>query len=288
MTSSNSIQLCDVSFAYLRGTGPVLRNVSLTVRRGEFLGIMGPTGAGKTTLLYIMSGVIPHYLRGRLSGKVTVNGRSTAETSMAELSKMVGLVMQDPESQLFNLFVREELTWGLENRGIQKEEIIKKRDEVVEFFNIAHLLNSVTYDLSGGEKQRVAIASVYALGNEILLLDEPTSELDPIGTTIVFDAVKRLASRRGVTVVMVEHKSEQLAQFADRIALLNDGEIKAVAEPREFFGKKELLAEAGIDPPQVTELTYRLLSKGVHVKGVPLTLEDAVETYSELIKRDRE
>ncbi|MEM2942133.1 MAG: ABC transporter ATP-binding protein [Candidatus Bathyarchaeia archaeon] len=288
MASNNSIELRDVSFAYLRGTGPVLRNVSLTVRRGEFLGVMGPTGAGKTTLLYVMSGVIPHYLKGRLSGAVTVNGKSTTETSMAELSKVVGLVMQDPESQLFNLFVREELTWGLENRGIPKEEIIKKRNEVVEFFNIAHLLNSVTYDLSGGEKQRVAIASVYALGNEILLLDEPTSELDPIGTTIVFDAVRRLASRRGVTVVMVEHKSEQLAQFADRIALLNDGEIKVVAEPKEFFGKKELLAEAGIDPPQVTELTFELLSKGIPVKNVPLTLEDAVETYSELIKRDRE
>jgi len=287
MASDTPIDLRDVSFSYLRGTGQVLSNVSLTVKRGEFLGIMGPTGAGKTTLLYIMSGVIPHYLKGKLSGTVAVNGKSTADTSMAQLSKMVGLVMQDPESQIFNLFVREEISWGLENRGVPKEEILKKRDEVVKFFNISHLQNSITYDLSGGEKQRVAIASVYALGNEILLLDEPTSELDPIGTTIVFDAVKKLAHKQGTTVVMVEHKSEQLAQFADRIALLNDGEIKVVAEPTKFFAEKELLAKAGIDAPQVAELTYDLLSEGVHLKSIPLTLDDAVENYSELIRSDR-
>jgi energy-coupling factor transporter ATP-binding protein EcfA2 len=153
----------------------------------------------------------------------------------------------------------------------------------MKFFGIEHLQNSVTYDLSGGEKQRVAIASVYSLGNEILLLDEPTSELDPIGTTIVFDAIKKLASKQGITIVMVEHKSEELAQFADRIALLNDGEIKLVAEPTKFFSEKELLAETGISPPQVTELSYELLKEGLQLKQIPLTLDDAIQTYSELL-----
>lgn len=285
MAANAPVELHDVSFSYLRGSGTVLKNVDLTVKRGEFLGIMGPTGVGKTTLLYIMSGVIPHYLKGTLSGTVTVNGKKTTDMTMAELSRMVGMVMQDPESQIFNLFVREELAWGLENRGLPKEEIIAKRDEVVKFFGIENIQNSVTYDLSGGQKQRVAIASVYCLGNEIFLLDEPTSELDPIGTTIVFDAVKKLASKQGITVVMVEHKSEQLAQFADRIALLRNGEIKVVAEPTRFFAEKELLAEAGIDPPQVTELTYDLINEGVRTpsNGIPLTLDDAARVYSELI-----
>jgi energy-coupling factor transporter ATP-binding protein EcfA2 len=280
---STNIELREVGFSYLRDNKTVLRNVNLDVKKGEFLGIMGPTGAGKTTLLYIMSGVIPHYLRGRLSGTITAKGKKTTDLTLAQLSRMIGLVMQDPESQIFNLFVKEELAWGLENRGISREEIISKRNEVMKFFGIEHLQNSVTYDLSGGEKQRVAIASVYSLGNEILLLDEPTSELDPIGTTIVFDAIKKLASKQGITIVMVEHKSEELAQFADRIALLNDGEIKLVAEPTKFFSEKELLAETGISPPQVTELSYELLKEGLQLKQIPLTLDDAIQTYSELL-----
>ena len=283
MEISTNIELREVGFSYLRDHKTVLRNVNLDVKKGEFLGIMGPTGAGKTTLLYIMSGVIPHYFRGKLSGTITVKGKKTTDLTLAQLSKMIGLVMQDPESQIFNLFVREELAWGLENRGIPREEIISKRNEVMKYFGIEHLQNSVTYDLSGGEKQRVAIASVYSLGNEILLLDEPTSELDPIGTTIVFDAIKKLASKQGITIVMVEHKSEELAQFADRIALLNEGEIKLVAEPTKFFSEKELLAETGIRPPQVTELSYELLKEGVQLKHIPLTLDDAIQTYSELL-----
>lgn len=283
MEISTNIELREVGFSYLRDNKTVLRNVNLDVKKGEFLGIMGPTGAGKTTLLYIMSGVIPHYLRGRLSGTITAKGKKTTDLTLAQLSRMIGLVMQDPESQIFNLFVKEELAWGLENRGISREEIISKRNEVMKFFGIEHLQNSVTYDLSGGEKQRVAIASVYSLGNEILLLDEPTSELDPIGTTIVFDAIKKLASKQGITIVMVEHKSEELAQFADRIALLNDGEIKLVAEPTKFFSEKELLAETGISPPQVTELSYELLKEGLQLKQIPLTLDDAIQTYSELL-----
>ncbi|MCW4042370.1 MAG: energy-coupling factor ABC transporter ATP-binding protein [Candidatus Bathyarchaeota archaeon] len=283
MAANAPIELRDINFSYLRGSGTVLKNVNLTVKKGEFLGIMGPTGVGKTTLLYLMNGVIPHYLKGKLSGTATVNGKKTTTISMAELSRMVGLVMQDPESQIFNLFVREELAWGLENRGMSKDEILAKRDEVVKFFGIENIQNSVTYDLSGGQKQRVAIASVYCLGNEIFLLDEPTSELDPIGTTIVFDAVRKL-SKEGITVVMVEHKSEQLAQFADRIALLNDGEIKTIAEPTKFFAEKELLAEAGIDAPQVTELTYDLINEGIRSSSeeIPLTLNNAVKIYSEM------
>ncbi len=284
LASNAPIELHDINFSYLRGSGTILKNVNLTVKKGEFLGIMGPTGVGKTTLLHLMNGVIPHYIKGKLSGTATVNGQKTTEASMAELSREVGMVMQDPESQIFNLFVREELAWGLENRGMTKDDIIAKRDDVVKFFGIENIQNSVTYDLSGGQKQRVAIASVYCLGNEIFLLDEPTSELDPIGTTIVFDAVRKLVSKEGITVVMVEHKSEQLAQFADRIALLNDGEIKTIAEPRKFFAEKELLAEAGIDAPQVTELTYDLINEGIRPSSeeIPLTLNSAVKIYSEM------
>ena len=285
MASQVAIEVRDVNFRYIRSKNPVLQNVNLTVNKGEFLGIMGPTGAGKTTLLYIMNGVIPLYLKGYLSGDVFVNGENTRDLTLGQLSQIIGLVMQDPEAQLFNLFVNEELAWGLENRGLPKDEIIKRRQEALEFFEIEYIQDSVTYDLSGGEKQKVSIASIFALGNEIIFLDEPTSELDPIGTVMVFDAIKKLASKTGTTIVMVEHKAEELAEFADRLVLLSDGEIVNVAEPREFFAQKELLEAAGISTPQVTELSYDLVARGVSLNKIPLTLDEATSIFKELKKR---
>ncbi|MFQ5821011.1 MAG: energy-coupling factor ABC transporter ATP-binding protein [Candidatus Heimdallarchaeota archaeon] len=285
MGSQVTIELKDINFSYLRSKSPVLKNINLTVNKGEFLGIMGPTGAGKTTLLYCMNGVIPHYLKGYLTGDVIVNGKSTRDLTLGQLSQIIGLVMQDPEAQLFNLFVNEELAWGLENRGLPKEEIIKRRQEALEFFEIDYIQDSVTYDLSGGEKQKVSIASIFALGNEIIFLDEPTSELDPIGTVMVFDAIKKLASKEGTTIVMVEHKAEELAEFADRLVLLNNGEIVNDAEPREFFAQKKLLEEAGISTPQVTELSYDLEARGVSLNKIPLTLDEATSIYKELKRR---
>ncbi len=229
-----------------------------------------------------MNGVIPHYLKGYLSGEVLVNGKSTRDLTLGQLSQIIGLVMQDPEAQLFNLFVNEELAWGLENRGLPKDEIIKRRQEALDFFEIDYIQDSVTYDLSGGEKQKVSIASIFALGNEIIFLDEPTSELDPIGTVMVFDAIKKLASKEGTTIVMVEHKAEELAEFADRLVLLSNGEIVNDAEPRDFFAQKKLLDETGISIPQVTELSYDLKAKGISLNKIPLTLDEATSIYKEL------
>ncbi|MEM4251286.1 MAG: energy-coupling factor transporter ATPase, partial [Candidatus Bathyarchaeia archaeon] len=272
-----SVILENVSFSY-RGGGKVLRGVNLKIRRGEFFGVVGPTGAGKTTLLYAISGVAPHYYGGLLTGRVITCGLDTSKHTLNEISRKVNLVMQDPESQLFNLHVAEELRWGLENLGVPKDEIDRRVDQVAEFMRIENLKDRLTFNLSGGEKQKVAIAAIYALEPEVILLDEPTSELDSQGSDLVFEAVRRLTSGKGTTVVMVEHKVEQLAEFADRIALMSDGSILAVSEPRDFF-LDNALRKVGIDPPQIVELGNRLKSR-LPIDRVPLTLPEAVQAYS--------
>jgi len=284
MGDKAAIELNNVTFQYFRADKPALRNIDLKVYEGEFLGIMGPTGAGKSTLLYLMSGTIPHFFKGTLTGEVLVGGRDTKDLSWSEILKVVGLILDDPEAQLFSLFVRDELIWGLENRGLPKEKILESVDRVVNLFGIKHLTDRVSYDLSGGEKQKIAIASVYALQPDILLLDEPTSQLDPVGTKLVYDAIADIAAT-GKTIVLVEHKAEELAEFADRIILLNEGELLLDENSRNFFANRELLRSAGIDIPQVGELAYEL-KETVPISSIPLTIDEAVSTFKRLLRID--
>ncbi len=271
-----------LTFIYGGTRAPALRNVSLAVERGEFLGIVGPTGAGKTTLLQCLAGVIPFYTHGERAGTVEVLSKEVLEYgSLVELSRTVGLVLQDPEAQLFNLRVRDELAWGLENRGVPPPEILTSVERTAALFGIENLLDRITYTLSGGEKQRTVVAAVFAQQPEIMLLDEPTSELDPIGTDMVFEAASVLA-RQGVTVVMVEHKVEQLARHADRLAILEHGEIVALGGVREVL---EGEAVAGLPDyrPQVLQLGEELKATGFAADPLPLTVDEAVAMYRRLV-----
>jgi energy-coupling factor transport system ATP-binding protein len=194
--------------------------------------------------------------------------------------------LQDPEVQLFNLNVRDELAWGLENRGVPPNEIISIINRTAEVFGIGDLLDRVTYTLSGGEKQRVVVASVFALKPDIVLLDEPTSELDPIGTEMVFEAAGVLASE-GVTVVMVEHKVEQLAAYADRLAILEAGRLTAVGAVRDVF-QSEASDRLRRSSPQVFQLGLALRERGFALEELPLTVDQAVEAYEYLANRHRQ
>ena len=285
MNSSGEIviKLENVSFTYKSGDTPTIKNINLEVKQGEFVGLVGPTGSGKTTILNLIAGVLPHYYEGTLEGEVSILGKPTTEMSMAELSKLVGLVMQDPESQLFNLYVRDEVIWGLENLGVPREKIAEERIRVADFFRIGELLDRITYDLSGGEKQKVAIASTYIMMPEIFIFDNPTSQLDPLGSSMIFEAINNLAKEEGTTVIVFEDKVEELAAFADRLWLINNGEIILDDEPREFFIQKDKLNEALIRVPSVSAVGYELLNKGIHIEEIPLTIDEAINTYRNLI-----
>ena len=270
------------SFTYEGTRRPALADIDLEVRPGEFLGIVGPTGAGKSTLLQCLCGVIPFYNHGTRQGAVYVKGREVAQyKGLHDITAVVSLVMQDPEMQLFNLHVRDELAWGLENRGVPVPEIKAAMDEAAQTFGIAHLLDRNTATLSGGEKQRVVVASTFALRPEIVLLDEPTSELDPIGTEMVFEAAGLLASQ-GITIVMVEHKVEELVRYAHRLAVLEEGRITAIGPVREVL-EGEVSARLGAYRPQVFQVGLELERRGVAAGAPPLTVQEAVAMYRRLV-----
>lgn len=281
MTSAHPLQLRNVSFSYPHSDEPVLRNINLTVRAGEFVGIVAPTGSGKTTLLGLMGGVIPHYVRGDLSGEVLLDGVDTRELSLRKFATRVGMVLQDPDSQLFNLLVRDEIVWGLENRGYAREAMREHLDTILRFFTIEKLRDRITYDLSGGEKQRVVMAAVAVSQPDILLFDNPTSQLDPLGSELVIESIKRVLEAHR-TVVMVEDKLDELLEHADRLVLLHRGEILLDCPPAEFVRHHAELELAGIVPTQMAQLSVRLAEDGLLNGALPLTLNDARPVYRRL------
>ncbi|MCR4427376.1 MAG: ABC transporter ATP-binding protein [Firmicutes bacterium] len=276
-------QLQDVSFRYPATEKPCLRDVNLEVRSGECLGIIGPTGCGKTTLLYLLSGVIPHWMRGELDGSVRILGEDTRRQNLTRLTQSIGLVMQDPEAQLFNLLVRDELVFGLENRGFERGEMDRRKDEALARFRIPHLEDRICFDLSGGEKQKVALASIYAIKPRVFLFDNPTSALDPLGTKMVFDAIEELRKTGDYTIVIVEDKIDLLFQHASRMVLMSDGRIVLDGSPRELAARPELLRRHGVMGSKVVELGAALLEAGVPIRQA-ITLEEATREYRELVR----
>ena len=271
----------NVNFTYSSAFEPTLKNINLEVKKGELVGMVGPTGSGNTTLLNVIAGVSPHYYPGDLQGQVLIFGKPTVEMSMAQNSIVTGLVMQDPDSQLFNLFVRDEVIWGLENLGVPREQIAEIRTSASKKFRIDKLLDRITYDLSGGEKQLVAITSTFMMNPKILLFDNPTSALDPLGTEMVFEAIQEL--RRDdpdVTIIVNDDKVQELAAYTERMWLIDDGQIKIDAKPEEFFTNGKILADAKISMPMVTQVAYELSQRGLWEGSLPLTVEQFMSSYS--------
>lgn len=276
---NKAIEFKNVSYTYLENDVPALRKVSLEVEEGEFVGIIGPNSSGKSTICRAISGLIPHSYSGQLDGEIIVKGYKTQEVKTVELAKFVGMVFADPEAQLSQNTVWEEIAFGPANLGIPKVEILKRVEELLALLKIEGLRNKSPFTLSGGEQQRVAIASVLAMQPDILVLDEPTSNLDPQGTAEVFAAVRSLNEEQHITVVMVEHEVELLAEFANRILLMNKGEIVLDGTPSCVFRSTEIVRQTGLNVPQVTEV-IEILDKEYNVWGqrpYPLTVEEAIK-----------
>lgn len=232
----------------------VLEDINLQVQAGEFVSILGPTGVGKTTLCLSLIGIIPQSTGGVIRGDVWVDGLNTKACSVPELAQRVGLIFQDPETQLFNLTVESELAFGLETRGLQPAEIEERISWALSLVGMSDLRSRSPFHLSGGQKQRVAIASVLAISPKILVLDEPTSSLDPVGKAEVFSVVRELRRKQGMTIVMVEQELEHIAEFSDRVVVLDQGRVKMEGPPQSVFGHVEQLKAVGVGAPQVCEL----------------------------------
>lgn len=261
------IVLDGMGFAF-PGQQALLHDVNLTVHEGEVVALVGPTGCGKSTLLHICAGVIPHFITGDLTGSVRVFGTNTAETSLARIASNIGAVTQDPENQLFNLIVADEIAWGMENRGFERPEIRRGLDRALDFFRIPHLRDRITYDLSGGEKQRVVLAANYAPAPKLFVLDDPTSQLDPIGAQQVLTGIQALADS-GHTILLVESKLEEIWSLVDRVVLLNHGTIELDTPRDELDRHLERFTNANVPLPQLVELGARLHSLGMPVSALP-------------------
>lgn len=269
------IKVEDLSYRYPRTKKWVLQNINLEVRKGEFLAVMGENGAGKTTFCQCINGVIPHSHQGKLKGSVTVAGIKTVESTVSYLAQYVGMVLEDPETQLFTTRIRDEVAFGPENLSMPVEEILERVKWALKVVRLEQYVDRQPTALSGGQKQRLAIAAAIAMKPKILVLDEPTSQLDPVGTEEVFSVIRELKDDYGMTVVIATHKSEEIAKFADKVLVLKGGRVQALDTPQVIFSNTDLLKDNWIRPPQVSELATYLAERGHPLSGFPILPEEA-------------
>jgi len=244
------LSLDRLSFSFYNSDRRSLDNISLDISEGEFVAVTGPSGCGKSTLAMAIGGYIPHVLEGNLEGCVLVSGRRTDGTSLAELSTLVGIVQQDPESQLCTLNVDDEVAFGPENLALPAAEVRERVRDSLAMVNATYLRGRDIYELSGGEKQRVAIASILAMQPRVLILDEPTSNLDPTSTAEVLTAIARLRQTSALTIIVIEHKLDRVMPLADRLLIMDRGQIVLDGRPEEVLHVyRERIKEMGIRLP---------------------------------------
>lgn len=278
------IELNDVSFTYRGSKTPAITHLSLSIEPGEFIGIIGPTGSGKSTLVWAIVGVVPQILLGKMQGSVKVKGMNSSRTPVANIAQIVGLVQQDAEAQLLMTDIEKEIVFPLENLGLPREEIARRLNYVLDLVNLRSNRLRHPFYLSGGQKQRVAVAAALAMEPEVLILDEATSELDPVGAEEVHNLAGLLKSQ-GKTIIMVEHNIDELAKHADRIIVMDQGEKVRDGSTRDILSDISFLDSLGIYPPQVTQVAFHLIERGFHttqpVVGLPLTLEEGIQQIRE-------
>jgi energy-coupling factor transporter ATP-binding protein EcfA2 len=268
------IETRSLTYTYPGGTKPSITDVSLKIEKGEFTLITGPSGCGKTTLCRCFNGLVPHFYQGIVKGEVTVAGLKIADHPIHELAKRVGLVFQNPENQLFALSVEKDVAFGLENLGVSRDEMRERVDWALNLTETYDLRERTPSELSGGQQQRVAIASVLAMQPDVMVLDEPTSFLDPLSAKRIFEVIYDLNRKLRITVVLVEHRLDLTARYATHIIVMNDGSVVLDGDPRRILQSEEARL-IGIGIPKAT-LLYQMLKKdGIDLGDtVPLSSEE--------------
>ena len=278
-----AILIRDLHYAYpppLHGSAPVsvLRGINLAIGAGEFVAVLGRVGAGKSTLCMALNGLVPHATGGIFRGAVTVLGRNTKTHPIADLARSVGLVFQDPEMQLTQMRVEDEIAFGPENLGVPSGAIEERVTWALDAVGLAGYRDRSPLLLSGGEKQRVAIAAMLAMRPQVLALDEPTANLDPAGKAAIFNLLARLARERQITIVLATQELERVARYAQRVVVLHDGVVALDDAPAAVFAQAPLLREWGIGVPQLAELASLLTQQ----TGRPYRFLHMGEAYAQL------
>lgn len=279
------IEIRNLTFSYQLQKKPALNNINLKIYEGEYVAIMGLNGAGKTTLQLCMNGIIPNMIPGDFKGQVLVNGMDTQYYPTRELAKIVGMVFDNPEFQMTQTSVAEEVALGLENLGIPSKDMNLIINQALDTVGLEGLQERSPFALSGGQQQRLAIASALAMKPQIFIMDEPTSNIDPIGKEEVIAVAAKLNQEKHMTVILAEHEVEVIAQYADHVIVINEGKIAFDGSPGEVFAQVETLKKIGLRSPQVTEFAYRLKEEfGVKITKLPTCINEAEKFTLEAFK----
>ena len=276
------IEIKNVSFKYELQEEKTIKNMDLYVKQGEFVGIIGKNGSGKTTLCNIIRGIIPDFVQGQISGDIVIDNKNIDDIKRGEMAELVGFVFQNPFSQISGIkkTVFEEIAYGLENLGVEREEIRQRVTDVIKLLKIEDLQDKNPNELSGGQSQRVAIASIIVMNPKVLIFDEPTSQLDPLGTEEIFDILKLLKSQNK-TIILVEHKIDLIAEYADRVVVMDDGEIIFNGETHEVLSNDKI-EQHNVSMPIVSKLAYKLNEeKPGFFKNIPITLDECKKELEE-------
>ena len=268
----------NVNYKYPLEDKQALKNINIEIKKGEFWAVIGKNGSGKTTFCNMLRRFVPDFYKGELTGKITLEDKELKNYSQKELVQKIGFVFQNPFTQISGVkdTVFEEIAYGLENLGLEKEEIISRVEEILKLLEIEKLRDRNPYDLSGGQKQRVALASIIAMNPDVLVIDEPTSQLDPKGTEDIFKIINLMANE-GKTIILVEHKLELIAEYAENILVLDEGEIILSGKAEEVLNNKILL-EKEIGMTQYSILAYELeKARKIELEEIPITKEKIVE-----------
>ncbi|HYB84331.1 MAG TPA: ATP-binding cassette domain-containing protein [archaeon] len=277
-----AISARNLSFKYAGAEKPSMEGVTLAVEKGSFVILTGPSGCGKTTLCRCLNGLIPNFYSGELTGELEVDGVKVEGKSTAELATHVGFVFQNPENQLFSLSVERDVGFGLENLGVPREEALERVQWAMRATGVYELREKAPHELSGGQQQRAAIAGIIAMRPNILVLDEPTSFLDPKSAEEIVSVIAKLGHDLGLTILLVEHRLDIVSRYADRVIVMDEGKIKLDGPPREVYNDQARLI--GIGLPRVTMLAHLLRKDGISLPN-PITVEEASSEISKLLNK---
>ncbi|MGB2581407.1 MAG: ATP-binding cassette domain-containing protein [Thermoplasmata archaeon] len=272
-----ALMMRDVDFTYEGSSNKALEGVNVSIGRGEFVTILGANGAGKTTLAMLTNGLIPQYVKGAFSGRVEVFGNDISKFKVAQISTIVGMVFQEPESQLFCMNVEEEVAFGPENLGVPRREIEERVNWALDLVGMTGYNERSPSSLSGGQKQRVAIAAALSMKPHMIVLDEPAYALDPVGRIELYQVLDELKREQNMTILLMERDAEDVAAFSDRIVLMRGGRVVRTGAPEEVLLNASELSEAGVSPPQMAQVALCLNKRIGQEEFAFLTVDDAEE-----------
>ncbi|MCC7361541.1 MAG: ABC transporter ATP-binding protein [Anaerolineales bacterium] len=281
------VKVTGLTYYYPGESEPALRDVNLEVLPGEFVLIIGASGCGKSTLALALNGIIPHEMEGRIGGHVYINGQDTRQSTVYALATSIGIVFQDPDSQLCSLYVEDEVAFGPANLMMAPAEIMGRVTHSLEAVGESGIRRKLIYEISGGQKQRVAIASILAMEPRILLFDEPTANLDPLGAVKVFELMRRLNQDLGFTVIVIEHNVDSVMSLASRLVLMDGGSVISSGPTRAVIQRegRRITSQLGLRIPQISELALRLADQQIVLDPFPLTVAEAADALQRLAGR---